>query len=193
MKKALGVLAIAVIAAVLFTGCLEKEKKKSDNSKPQKSTSQAKPKSKAKPKPKPTPLKKAASVTVRQFAFIKSFYQSAGIQYLKADYAEFLMGAAADKAAIQDGQIKPGEHVDNDYYVRNKSPMTKDLKISSSVTVTLDVTSDVGIKKAASTLTELKNIYNGKVQDKSYVASNESFWLTITGDTVTKIEHQFRP
>ena len=54
---------------------------------------------------------------------------------IKIDYVDFLVGAAADAAAVADGFIVPGEHVDNDYYVRNNNTKLRTFTVSNSVSI----------------------------------------------------------
>ena len=57
----------------------------------------------------------------KEFGYIKKFGTNNGYNTMVIDYAQFLTGAKADAAAVKDGVIAAGEHVDNDYYISNKN------------------------------------------------------------------------
>ena len=72
---------------------------------------------------------------IKACGIIKQVKVVGGVRKLTIDYVDFLTGAAADAAAIADGVISPGEHVDDDYYVRNKNNKLRTFDISNSVTI----------------------------------------------------------
>lgn len=73
---------------------------------------------------------------IRACGIIKEVTQAGGVRRLKIDYVDFLTGAPADAAAVADGVIVAGEHVDNDYYVRNNNTKLRTFTVSNSVVIT---------------------------------------------------------
>src|SRR5262245_28621232 len=52
------------------------------------------------------------------------------------DVAQTLSGAAANRAAAEDGAVPPGEPVPNDHYERNSEQRSESLKLSSKAAIT---------------------------------------------------------
>lgn len=73
--------------------------------------------------------------TIRAMGYIDRVWEDGGVRYLSIDYAEMLTGPEADAAAIEAGEIPPGEHVPNDYYIRNVNPMKREFAVSDSVEI----------------------------------------------------------
>ncbi len=114
----------------------------------------------------------------RSFGFITSFGPGRTAQF---DLASFLTGAAADKAAAEDGVITPGQHVDNDYYIRNTNPKLRTITFSPSASIKL-VDCNSGCKPAPSTLEKLRAR-----------PTPLPVWITIKQRIVVKVEEQYRP
>ncbi len=77
-----------------------------------------------------------SSGTIKACGVIKEVWVDGGVRKIKIDYVDFLTGAAADAAAVAAGEIAPGEHVDNDYYVSNVNPKLRTFVVSNSVHIT---------------------------------------------------------
>jgi hypothetical protein len=77
-----------------------------------------------------------ASGRIKACGLIKDAWTDGGVNKIKIDYVDFLMGAEADAAAVAAGDISPGEHVDNDYYVRNVHSNLRTFTVSGSVAIT---------------------------------------------------------
>jgi hypothetical protein len=73
---------------------------------------------------------------IKACGIIKEVWMDGGTRKIKIDYVDFLTGAAADAAAVAAGEIAPGEHVDNDYYVRNVNTKLRTFVVSNSVNIT---------------------------------------------------------
>jgi hypothetical protein len=72
---------------------------------------------------------------IRACGKIEDVWIDGGVRMLKIDYVDFLTGAEADAAAIADGFISPGEHVDNDYYTRNVNPKLREFAVAKNVDI----------------------------------------------------------
>lgn len=112
------------------------------------------------------------------------------------DEAEWLTGDEAAAAAVADGQLRPGEPVPNDYYIRNPHEEA----------VELDVAEDASIKGAGpATVLRLRPPCEGCESfdvsvDEFFGAweaglrpSRGSYWVTTKDDEVVAIEEQYRP
>ena len=65
---------------------------------------------------------------IKAMGFIDKVYLKDGKRYISIDYAEYLTGAAADAAAVAAGEIAPGEHVEDDYWIQNDNPQRTSLR-----------------------------------------------------------------
>jgi hypothetical protein len=108
-----------------------------------------------------------------------------GARTVTLDLVQFFTGPAANKAAEEDhaAEVPPP----NDYWIRNVNMLLRTLPVGSGARVTVNTlaaeetgsaTEDVKV-----TLTKLA----------SYDLSNHLFWVTVRGDTVTRLTEQFLP
>ncbi len=79
-----------------------------------------------------------ANGSIKACGIIKEIWEENGTRKLTIDYVDYLTGAEADAAAIAAGEIAAGQHVEDDYYVRNNNPKLRTFTVSDSVAVTLD-------------------------------------------------------
>ncbi len=73
---------------------------------------------------------------VRAMGYVDEVWESGGVRYLSIDYAEMLTGDAAVAAAIEAGDLAPGEDLPNDYYIRNVNPQLREFTVSPSASIT---------------------------------------------------------
>jgi hypothetical protein len=73
---------------------------------------------------------------IKAMGYIDKVYEKDGKRYISIDYAEYLTGAAADAAAVAAGEIAPGEHVPDDYWIQNDNPQKRVFEVSDSVAIT---------------------------------------------------------
>ena len=55
------------------------------------------------------------------YGYLRSLVRTGTRYRMRFDPALWLSGQTANRAAIEDGVIPPGETVPNDYYIRNES------------------------------------------------------------------------
>lgn len=133
------------------------------------------------------PVKKPTGpVTERQFAFIKEVRSTS--TEIVADYAQFLSGKEAADAATKAGAESPPP---NDYFIVNKNPRLRTLKVARSATVRL-TTDDEGLSEPqgfSGTLAQLEKQLKANPDQRSY----RGFWLNLRDGVVVAIEEQFTP
>lgn len=125
-----------------------------------------------------------AKTSVRQYAFVKAAEDDAGDIILSLDYAQFLTGKAAAKAATAAGDESPPP---NDYYITNVNPKTRKLKVAPSAMFVLAYSSpsDRRTLSAGEFYDAIINNTDGK--------AGAGYWFDIAGDTVTGGEEQWTP
>lgn len=66
-----------------------------------------------------------------------AFLERVSADEIVADYAQWLTGEEANRAAIEDGVIEEGDTVPNDYYVRNQNPQLRTLPLADGAGIDL--------------------------------------------------------
>jgi hypothetical protein len=113
------------------------------------------------------------------------------------DDAELLTGDAADQAARAAGELAADAHVDNDYYIRNRTTELVTLPLAAEVQVRLlprsgppDFTS--GTQAEPAPLAKLLRYFRGNDADATSIRSAR-YWVTVTGGKVTQLEEVYFP
>lgn len=125
----------------------------------------------------------------REFAFIDSV-TTGGSPTVVADYAQFLTGTEAEKAAAEAGDEPPP----NDFYIANVDPRLRTLRVASGLTVRLvsrpDGTVDVGTYTVP--LSTWAKHFASPTEMNSAIRT-APYWLTVESGVVTAIEEQYLP
>ena len=102
------------------------------------------------------------------------------------DLIQFFTGAAATKAAAEDGEESPPP---NDYYIRNVNSRLRTLPVRSDAPITVNVLA------AQSTGSSTKDVSVTVDELASYFPNSGTapFWITVEQGQVTKIAQQFLP
>ncbi len=140
-----------------------------------------------------TKKEKQSKKTTKQFGYIKDVYLKKGKYYLIINYAQWMVGDEADKAAVEDGIIPAGEHVDNDYYIRDKNNKLRTFEIANSSIALMKTYNESGVinpkKIKIEQFAEIWDSLDHRVQ----ILASAPYWVWIKDKTVTKIEEQFVP
>ena len=119
------------------------------------------------------------------YGHIRSLTRVAGRFELRVDPAEFLGGTTANRAAIDDKVIQPGEAVPNDYYVRDEGHRLLTYVVPANARVVVITT---GVRATAITVAELAK------NRRRYAPKNGwGFWIRIATDTVRSLDQQYQP
>jgi hypothetical protein len=123
---------------------------------------------------------------------VATLNRTAGRWILRVDPAVFLSGLTAQRAAVEDGAIGPGEAVPNDFYVRNESkkPLTYIVAPNARITVIT-----AGIRATRVGVAELAALVKGRNprNRKLFGSPTEGYWVQARGDTVLSMNQQYRP
>ncbi len=127
---------------------------------------------------------------------VKSLERVGGRFELRFDPALFLSGVAAERAAVEDGALEPGEPVPNDNYIVDETHRLLTFVVSPRAHVTV-VTQ--GPKNTAISVAELAAILHGRNPKHRALfdpGNHLGFWLHV-GDTypnpVVALDQQYRP
>lgn len=126
----------------------------------------------------------------RHFGYVKSADVEAGTVVF--DLAEFFTGAEADAAAVEDGVIQEGEHVDNDYYIRNRNTRLRTLGLADDVTLMIV---DWGgcCESVEGELEPWAASFEEPDPSGKYRGATSPWWLTFENGRITLIEEQYLP
>jgi hypothetical protein len=124
------------------------------------------------------------------YGHAKSLVRKSGRWELRVDPAEFLVGLAAERAAAEDGAIRPGEPVPNDYYTRDEGHRLLTFRVPGATHVTV-VTR--GLRATPIGVAELARALAGKPTPHRLFEPQAGFWIHVAGDTVRGIDQQYTP
>jgi hypothetical protein len=129
-----------------------------------------------------------------QYGYVRSLVRS-GVRYrMRFDPALWLSGATANRAAVEDGAIAPGDTVPNDYYIRNESrkQLTYTVLPNAHVTV-VTYSGGSGLRSTRIAVSELAAIVQGRNPKKRALYRYLGYWARIAGDRVTALDQQYQP
>jgi hypothetical protein len=126
------------------------------------------------------------------YANVATLGRSGGRWLVRVDPAAFLSGMTAQRAAVEDGAIAPGEPVPNDHYVRNESKRLLTYVVLPTARITV-ITK--GIRATRVPVAELAALMQGKNPHKRalFGSPRMSYWIQVRDDTVLSMDQQYRP
>ena len=128
---------------------------------------------------------------IRACGIIREVWDDEGTHKITIDYVDFLTGDEADVAAVADGYIVEGEHVENDYWIRNDNTKLRTFTVSASAVITTDNRSIPPREIVTRTWSEFAEFW--QLSGEEAWLSRGPWWIERDGDTVVKIEQQFVP
>ena len=131
-----------------------------------------------------------------QFGYVRSLVRKRGRFELRFDPAFWLSGTTANRAAVEDGVIPPGDTVPNDYYIRNEGRRVLTYIVPRTARVTVLTNPGAGPRPTRITVGELAAIVEGRNPRGRplYDEGNHlGYWARISNDTVTRLDQQYQP
>ena len=117
---------------------------------------------------------------------------SGGSSSIVFDLAYFLTGDEGTKAAIEDGYIKNGEGLDNDYYIRNNNPLLRTLSLSAGASVEI-VDWAHCCESTTGDLQAFADSFSHEMSGSNYRGPSSPYWITIQGGGIIIVEEQYLP
>jgi hypothetical protein len=125
------------------------------------------------------------------YAHIKSITARSGSFEAKVDPAEYLSGETANRAAIADKVLQPGDTVPNDHYVRDESHRLLVYRVPANAHVTVIT---AGLHATRIPVSELAQIVAGKnPKHRSLFEAKNPFWIRVASDTALALDQQYSP
>jgi hypothetical protein len=137
-----------------------------------------------------------ASVPPRELVFyghVKSLTRTGSGFELRVDPALWLGGLTAQRAAVEDKAIAPGEPVPNDYYIREEGHRLLTYRVPASARVTV-LTYKGGIKGTPVSVADYAELLAGRNPGHIRLFEPKAgFWIRVALDTVRSLEQQYQP
>jgi hypothetical protein len=137
-----------------------------------------------------------ATVPPRELVFyghVKSLTRAGNGFELRVDPALWLSGLTAQRAAVEDGAIGPGEPVPNDYYIRDERHRLLTYRVPATARVTV-LTYRGGIKGTPVSVAEYAGLRAGRnPRHLRLFEPKAGFWIRVATDTVRSLEQQYQP
>jgi hypothetical protein len=112
---------------------------------------------------------------------------------LRVDPAQYLSGVTANRAAIEDGVIPPGDVVPNDHYIRDEGHRMLTYSIAAGAHVTV-LTYQGGIRQTRIPVAELGQIVKGRNPRKRQLFGRKNgFWIQVASDRALSLDQQYSP
>jgi hypothetical protein len=133
-----------------------------------------------------------------QYGHIKSLSRNGARYALRFDPALWLSGITAQRAAVEDRAIRPGEAVPNDYYIVDESHRLLTYLVPATARVTVLTTRGDPNRSGATSVTvrEVVQLLNGRhPRGLRLTEPKAGFWLRIvtSSGTVTALDQQYQP
>ena len=129
-----------------------------------------------------------------QFGYIRSVSTAGPAATLAFDEAEFLTGDEAQRAAVEDGALPPGEPVSNDYYIRNPDKSTRTLLVATDAEITARRCPLCRNGRPGNVDDFLGSFMKkGQTYADPYRGAESLYWLTIEDGVVVAIDEQYVP
>jgi hypothetical protein len=129
------------------------------------------------------------------FGYVRSLTKKGSRWELRFDPALWLSGVTANRAAIEDRVIRPGEGVPNDYYVRNDRRRALTFLVPASAKATV-LRNRTNIRSTRIPLAELAEIVLGRNPKRRALmdqGNHLGYWISVRLDTVRSLDQQYQP
>ena len=127
------------------------------------------------------------------YGHIKSLVRKGSRFELRFDPALWLGGTTANRAAIEDKVIPPGDTVPNDYYIRDETHRLLTYRVPPGARVTVIAQGNRSIRV---TVAELAQIVKGKNPTGRPLYDRQNhlgYWIRVATDTVRSLDQQYQP
>ena len=128
------------------------------------------------------------------YGHIRSLARKGGGFELQLDPAWWLTGVAAERAAVADGKIRPGQPVPNDYYVVDEGHRSLTYVVPATARVTVITRA---VRPTVITVSELAQIVSGRnPKHRRLLEPKAGFWIRIGSKypgAVLSLDQQYQP
>lgn len=128
-----------------------------------------------------------------QYGHIRSLTRKGARYQLRFDPAFWLGGVTANRAAVEDGVIRSGESVPNDYYIRDERKRALTYLVPLGARVTIVTHTPIASTRIA--VSELAQIVKGRnPRGRKMFGLELGYWMRVVDtDTVRSLDQQYQP
>ena len=128
------------------------------------------------------------------YGHIKSLTRKGSRYELRFDPALWLVGRTGQRAAVEDGVVRPGEPVPNDVYTRDETHRLLTFVVPANARATVVTHEPGGIQSAAVPVAELAQIVRGRnPRRRPIFGAGMGFWIRVAVDRVESLDQQYHP
>jgi hypothetical protein len=129
------------------------------------------------------------------FGYVKSLERKGTGYVARIDPTLVLTGVTASTAAVEEGQLRPGEPVPNDYWERNETKRPLTYRVPAKAHVTVLVNPGTGPRPAPVPVSELVQIVRGRNPKNrpGLWGPASGFWIRVEGDRALALDQAYRP
>ena len=130
------------------------------------------------------------------YGHIKTLTRTGARYTLRLDPAWWLGGITANRAAVEDRVIPPGEVVPNDYYIREETHKLLTYRVPPTARATVITQGPGALRSTVVPISELAQIVKGRnpARRRLYAPGNQlGFWVRASIDTVRSLDQQYQP
>lgn len=129
------------------------------------------------------------------FGYPRSLKRVGSRYVARIDPSLMLVGVTATTAAVEDGALRPGEPVPNDYYERNESKRPLTYRVPANAHVTVLTNPTTGPRSTVVPVSEFAEIVKGKNPKKrpGLWSTASGFQIRVQGDTALAFDQAYRP
>ncbi|MDX6407849.1 MAG: hypothetical protein QOE13_920 [Gaiellaceae bacterium] len=128
------------------------------------------------------------------YAHVKSAVAKGARFEVKVDPADYLSGETANRAAIADKVIPPGDVVPNDHYIREEGHKLLTYAVPATARITVITNNATGFRATKISPSELVQIVKGKNPNhRRLFEPKNGFWILLAGDTALSFDQQYSP
>ena len=141
-----------------------------------------------------TPTLAAPPQELALYGHVRALVRKGKAFELRFDPALWLHGVTANRAAIEDGVISPGDTVPNDYYVVDESRRLLTYRVPATARATVVTVAPGGLRSTRVTVGELAAILTGgNPKGRKLMSRRFGFWIRLVGDSVRSLDQQYQP
>lgn len=108
--------------------------------------------------------------------------------------ARWLTGLTANRAAVEDGVLSPGDTVPNEYYVVDERHRLLTYRVAPGARASVVTTAPGGLRSTRVAVAELAEILKGRSPKRRRLMTRRfGFWIRVAGDAVRSLDQQYQP
>ncbi len=129
------------------------------------------------------------------FGYVRTMSRDGARWIARIDPTLVLTGVTATTAGVEDGYVRPGEPVPNDYYERNESTRPLTYVVPASARITVITNPGTGPRSTLVPVSEFAQIVKGRNPAKrpGLWGPWSGFWIRVQADRALALDQAYKP